>query len=244
MTPIVLSIGTSHPWNVAGTGRDLTVGAHFGIRIFTAIAAVSAQDGRGVVALHDIPPAVFRAQLGVLPWDSAGGVRVGALPTTAAVHAVADALQSHPWLAAVVDPVFSASRGGALVEPAARYAVRDEIARLPNVVLTPNLDEASFLLGDGGVIDRETIGDSAARLRSRGARAVLLTGGHLDGKPIDALATEAGVELFADARIAGQMHGTGCTLAMALACGLALGKSLETAVRDARSFVRAELARH
>jgi hydroxymethylpyrimidine/phosphomethylpyrimidine kinase len=243
MTPSVLSIGTSHPWNVSGTGRDLVVGAEFDMRVFTAIAAVSAQDGHGVVALHEIPRDIFAAQLQVLPWDSAGAVRVGALPSIAAVHAVSGALRSHPWLVAVVDPVFSASRGGELSEPAARYALRDELARLSNVVLTPNLYEAALLLGSGE-IDRDSIGDAAARLRARGARAVLLKGGHLEGQPIDALATDAGVELLTEPRIAGQMHGTGCTLAMALACELAAGVALSEAVHKARSYVRAELARH
>lgn len=243
MTAIVLSIGTTHPWNVAGVGRDLIVGERLGVRVFTAIAAVSAQDGRGVVALHEIPAEVFVAQLGVLPWDSAGAVRIGALPVLSAVHAVRDALQSRPWLPAVIDPVFRASRGGELVDSATRYAIRDELATLPNVILTPNLEEASFLLGDG-TIERETIGAAAALLRSRGARAVLLKGGHLDGEPLDALATESGVELLNDTRIAGRMHGIGCALAMALACELARGKALKDGVRVARSFVRAELARH
>src|SRR5581483_4677701 len=94
--PIVCSIGTTHPWNVAGVGRDIVVGASLDVRVFTAVAAVTAQDGRGVVA-----------------WDSAGAARVGALPTAAAVRLVAAALRDRPWLPAVVDPVFGASRGGA-----------------------------------------------------------------------------------------------------------------------------------
>lgn len=243
MTPIVLSIGTTHPWNVSGVGRDVIVGERLGVRVFTAIAAVSAQDGRGVIALHEVPSDVFAAQLAVLPWDAAGAARIGALPTLAAVRAVAVALASHPWMPAVVDPVFSASDGGKLADSAAVYAVRDELATRSNVILTPNLDEGSALLGNGP-IERDTIGDAAVRLRSRGARAVLLKGGHLEGDPCDALATEGGVELLTDTRIGGRMHGTGCTLAMALACGLARNKALEETVHDARAFVRAELARH
>ena len=82
--------------------------------------------------------------------------------------------------------------------------------------------EAATLLGVGA-IDRDAIGDAAAALRARGALAVLLKGGHLDGDPVDALATADGVEFFTEPRIAGRMHGTGCTLAMALACELARG---------------------
>ncbi len=243
MTSIVLSIGTTHPWNVAGVGRDLVVGADLGVRVFTAVAAVSAQDARGVTALHAIPVDALVAQLAALPWDSAGAVRIGALPTLAAVHAVSEPLQSRPWLPAVVDPVFSASRGGELADLSARYGVRDGLAHLANVVLTPNLEEAAFFLGMPS-IGRDALGEAAGALRARGAAAVLLKGGHLDGDPADALATAAGVEIFSEPRIGGEMHGTGCTLAMALASELAGGRPIAQAVRAARAYVRAALARH
>jgi hydroxymethylpyrimidine/phosphomethylpyrimidine kinase len=241
--PIVISIGTTHPWNVAGTGRDVIVGSQCGGRVFTAVAAVSAQDATGVTALHPVPVDVFRAELATLPWEGAGAVRVGALANVANVRAAAAMLRARPGLPAVVDPVFAASRGGALADEAARYAIRDELATLPNVVLTPNLDEAAALLGTQPV-GRDAIGDAAAALRGRGAFAVLLKGGHLDGDPVDALATAEGVELFCEPRIAGEMHGTGCTLAMALACEIADGTPLRHAVAAARAFVRAEIARH
>jgi hydroxymethylpyrimidine/phosphomethylpyrimidine kinase len=243
VTAIVLSVGTTHPWNVAGVGRDLVVGGDFGVRVFTAVAAVSAQDGRGVTALHAIPAETFTEQLAALPWDAAGAVRVGALPTRAAVLAVVERLRSHPWLPAVVDPVLRASSGGELADSAARYAVRDELGSLGNVVLTPNLDEAAFLLGNAS-IERHAIGQAAAALCARGVAAVLLKGGHFDGDPTDALATAAGVEIFSESRIAGSMHGTGCTLAMALACELAAGAPIADAVRAARAYLRAQLARH
>ncbi|MGA7285894.1 MAG: bifunctional hydroxymethylpyrimidine kinase/phosphomethylpyrimidine kinase, partial [Candidatus Cybelea sp.] len=76
MNAIVLSIGTTHPWNVAGVGRDLVVGYDFGVRVFTTVVAVSAQDSRGVRALHPVPPDAIAAQLETMPWDAAGAVRV------------------------------------------------------------------------------------------------------------------------------------------------------------------------
>jgi hydroxymethylpyrimidine/phosphomethylpyrimidine kinase len=243
MIPIVLSIGTSHPWNVAGTGRDLIVGTDRGVRVFTAIAAVSAQNAQGVVALHAVPAETLRAQLATLPWEAAGAVRIGALATLANVRAAAAMVRARPSLPAVVDPVFSASRGGALADEAARYAVRDELATLPNVVLTPNLDEAALLLGTHP-LGRDEIGEAARALQLRGAGAVLLKGGDLDGDPVDAFATADGVETFSESRIAGEMHGTGCTLAMVLASELASGTPLRHAVGAARAYVRAEIARH
>lgn len=243
MTTIALSIGTSHPWNVAGVGRDVIVGERLDVRVFTAIAGVSAQDGRGAVVVQPISRDVLAAQLAAFPWDAAGAVRVGALPTREAVEAVVASLRAHAWLPAVVDPVFAASGGGELGDSAAREAIRDDLARLSNVVLTPNLSEAATLL-ECGAIERDTIGPAAARLRARGALAVLLKGGHLDGDPVDALATSGGVELFAESRITGRMHGTGCTLAMALACELARGAALRDAVSTARAYVRGQIARH
>ncbi|MFY9719660.1 MAG: bifunctional hydroxymethylpyrimidine kinase/phosphomethylpyrimidine kinase [Candidatus Cybelea sp.] len=243
MAAIVLSIGTTHPWNVAGVGRDLVVGAALGARVFTAVAAVSAQDGRGVIALDPVSAELFEAQLATLPWQTAGAVRVGVLPTRASVHAVAQALRSRDWLPAVVDPVFAASRGGELADGPAREALRDELATLRSVILTPNLAEAALLLGRAP-IERSEIGEAAARLRERGAGAVLLTGGHLAGDPADALAYGESVEIFSEPRIAGAMHGTGCTLAIALACELGAGRPLRDAVRAARTFVRSEIARH
>lgn len=243
MAAIVLSIGTTHPWNVAGVGRDIVVGCAKGCRVFTAVAAVSAQNAAGVIALGCVAEDLFEAQLSVLPWESAGAVRVGALPTSASVRAVTQALRARPWLPAVVDPVFSASRGGELADRAARDALGKHLATLSSVVLTPNLREAAALLGLER-IERSALGDAALRLRERGAGAVLVTGGHLEGDPADALATSDGVEILSEPRIAGSMHGTGCTLAMALACELASGKPLPAAVRAARAFVRAEIARH
>ncbi|MGC2634766.1 MAG: bifunctional hydroxymethylpyrimidine kinase/phosphomethylpyrimidine kinase [Candidatus Cybelea sp.] len=243
MAVIVLSIGTTHPWNVAGVGRDLVVGCARECRVFTAVAAVSAQDSTGVIALGPVEQELFEAQLSALPWESAGAVRVGALPTAAAVRAVAAVLQARLWLPAVVDPVFAASRGGELSVRAARDALEAELATLSSVILTPNLREAAALLNEDA-IERSNLGEAATRLRARGAGAVLLTGGHIEGDPADALATKDGVEIFSEPRIAGAMHGTGCTLAMALACELASGTPLREAVRSARAFVRAEIARH
>ncbi len=243
MKPIVLSIGTTHPWNVAGVGRDIVVGTERNARVFTAVAAVSAQDRSGVAALQAVSGPVFLAQLDALPWGSAGAVRVGALPNAQSVRAVASALRERVAALAVVDPVFAASSGGELADETAREALRDELATLPNVVLTPNLVEAALLLGLPEIA-RANLGDAAAALRSRGALAVLLKGGHLTGEPADALATSEGLEIFTEPRIAASMRGTGCTLAMALACELAAGTALPLAVRAARAYVREQLARH
>jgi len=243
MKTLVISIGTTHPWNVAGVGRDLVVAGARDVRVFTAVAAVSAQVASGVTALHAVPADVLRAQLAALPWDAAGAVRIGALATLANVRAVADLVRARPALPTVLDPVFAASSGGELLEAAGRFAIRDELATLPNVVMTPNLAEAAEMLGVEPIA-RESLSQAASALQRLGAHAVLLKGGHLDGDPVDALATAEGVELFSEPRVAASMRGTGCTLAMALACELANGTPLRHAVHAARAYVRAEIARH
>ncbi len=234
----VLSIGTTHPWNIAGVGLDLRIGAQLGVRVFTVLAAISAQDGTGVRALEPLSPATVQAQLEAVPWPLVTAVRVGALGSPEAVHAVAAALASRD-LPVVVDPVVFATGGGALAAEGTLPAIEAELLTLPQVVLTPNLDEAGALLGRK--IDRAHLAEAAVALRSRGARAVLLKGGHLAGEPSDVLADRDGVETFSGQRINAEMRGTGCTLAMALAVALGRGDELRDAVRFARGFVREKL---
>jgi hydroxymethylpyrimidine/phosphomethylpyrimidine kinase len=238
--PVVLSIGTTEPRNVAGIGRDIAVAAEYGCAVVTAVAAISAQDERGVRLLHVLASEVLEAQLDALARVRVGAVRVGALGCAANVVLVARRLETMAGVLAIVDPVTQASAGGALLESGAFAALRDELATLPNVLLAPNIAEAAALLG------REPIGrgqmeGAAMELRERGAYGVLLKGGHLVGEPVDVLATRDGIEAFAAPRIAAQMGGTGCTLAMAIACELALGRALRQAVIAARAFVRAKM---
>ena len=144
---------------------------------------------------------------------------------------VAEPLRRRPWLPAVVDPVFARKPRRRARRSAARYALarraRDALERRAHA-------ESRRSRASAGTSQRSSasrLADAAAQLRARGAGAVLLKGGHLGGDPADALATEDGVEIFSEPRIAGAMHGTGCTLAMALACELADGTPLAQAVR-------------
>ncbi len=237
---LVVSIGTTHPWNVAGTGLDLHVGAELGIRVVTAVAAVSAQDAGGIRGVEPVSDKLFEAQLKAVPWSDAGAVRVGALPSASAVDAVTRALRQIPEVLAVVDPVLSATRGGRFADEATAASIGEHLAAQPNVVLTPNVNEASELLGKP--VTRETLVESAIALFERGAYAVLLKGGHLQGAPEDVLASDVGVMTFSEERLPHGMRGTGCVLAMALACNIASGSPLIEAVASARRFVRGKIA--
>jgi len=238
---VVASIGTTHPWNVAGLGLDLRVAETFGVRDVTVVTGVTAQDADGLHAALALPEAIVRAQFDALPMDEVDVLRVGALIGAANVGLVAAFLGDYPKKPAVVDPVFGATLGGAFLDDAAFATFRDGLARLPSVVLTPNVEEAARLLGRASLAAGD-LADAAAELQARGARAVLIKGGHLDGDPVDAFATGRGVQLFRDERMPGAMRGGGCVLAMTLACELARGLSLADAVQSARTYVRTRIA--
>jgi hydroxymethylpyrimidine kinase/phosphomethylpyrimidine kinase len=240
MNPLVVSIGTTHPRNVAGLGRDARVAADYGLAHAMAVAAVSAQDEGGVHDLFVLAPAVLRAQLGTIDFANASAVRVGALGSVHNAQAAADMLQ-HSTAPIVFDPVMGASAGGALYDGDALQAVRAFLSPT-RAIVTPNLDEARQLTGCA-VDDVDAMIAAGKRLIERGARAALIKGGHLAGDPVDVLVSENGVERFGDARLPQKMRGTGCTLAMALACELALGRDLVTSVKGARAYVRANIAR-
>ncbi len=236
----VLSIGTTHPWNVAGVGLDIRIGAELGARVLTVVAAVSAQDARGVHALEIQSLQTIDAQLKAIPWEVVRAVRIGALGAPEVVALIANRLAPRD-LPVVVDPVLGATGGGGLGGEETLRAIGETLATMPQTILTPNLAEASALLGRD-IGRAEHLGEAAAELRNRGARAVLLKGGHLVGEPSDALADADGLEMFSGQRLAVEMRGTGCTLAMALACALARGDGLRDAVRFARAFVREKIA--
>lgn len=233
---VVASVGTTHPWNIAGVGLDARVCARYGIRHTAAVAGVSAQDASGVHALHAVPTPVLEAQLRALP--PASVYCIGALPDAAAVRAVAAFLAARSANAAVVDPVFTATLGGELADGAAIDAFRSELIPLP-IILLPNRSEAERLLGR--TIDFAGAPTAAQELRARGPSAVLLKGGHFEGVLRDILVAGS-TTFYEEARLGGSMRGSGGVLAAALACELALGNDLRAAVVAARALVRERIA--
>lgn len=234
---MLISIGTTHPWNTAGTGLDAHVAAEYGVPHGACVVAVSAQDSRGLHALAPIDPDTIASQLDALGEPQA--VRIGALVSSDAVRVAAAYVQRLPQqVPVVVDPVLSASLGGELAaDDALETALSETLLTLP-VIVTPNLIEASELL-------QTQTGDAqqwAKAFVARGARAALVKGGHAQGEPTDVLADASGVRIFTASRLPGSMRGTGCTLAAALACELLQGRELDDAVRRARDYVRTKIA--
>lgn len=238
-TPVLVSIGTTHPWNIAGVGLDARVAAEFGVRHAMVVAGITAQDEGGMHGKCALPAAVVQAQLQALPPDIAA-FRIGALFDAQNVAVVAQFLKTQIGIPVVVDPVLGASLGGAFADAATYDALRAGIFTLP-VVLTPNVPEAERLTGRTITTQDELLA-AAREILAFGPHAVVLKGGHLPGDPIDVLITADELHVLAGTRLDGAMRGSGCVLAAALACELAEGKPLLDAVEAARAYVRKKIA--
>ncbi|HEY0178777.1 MAG TPA: bifunctional hydroxymethylpyrimidine kinase/phosphomethylpyrimidine kinase, partial [Dokdonella sp.] len=207
-----------------------------------AVTAVTAQNTRRVAAVHALPRAVLRAKLDAVFDDfRVGAVKIGMLASAALVREVGAALREQARVPVVLDPVLVATTGGALAQANVAAAMRTHLFARADL-LTPNVPEAEHLLGRRIGVAQD-LRDAAAALLALGARAVLLKGGHLRGTEIsDLLLTPHAEHWFRHRRIGGGSHGTGCSLASAVAAGLALGLPLADAVERAIGFVHDALA--
>ncbi|MDQ6932421.1 MAG: hydroxymethylpyrimidine/phosphomethylpyrimidine kinase [Candidatus Eremiobacteraeota bacterium] len=237
---VVASIGSTHPWNIAGLGLDILVARELGVRSLSVTTGVTAQDESGLHARCAVPADIVRAQLEALPIDDLGALRIGAIPSVDAVSVVARFMRANAHIPAVVDPVYGASLEGMLTDESAYGEFLKSILPLP-VVLTPNVPEAARLL-NVSIEDCDSMLAAARAVQRLGPRAVLLKGGHLHGELCDVLVTGSQTKIFRETRLRQGMRGTGCVLAAALACRLALGSELTAAVAYARTYVRKKIA--
>lgn len=240
--PSVLSIAGSDSGGGAGLQADLKTFAALGMHGLTAVAALTAQTTRGVSAVH-LPPVEFlRAQIEALFDDfDIRAVKIGMLADSARIACVADALASRPELPVVLDPVMVASSGARLLADDAIESLRGLL--LPRArVLTPNLAEAEVLVGRP--LDSATaLAQAATELRGLGAQWVLMKGGHLKEPEgvHDRLYGPQSVHKWTHPRLPLSPHGTGCSLASAIAAGLAAGQDVVQACGRAVRFVELAL---
>jgi len=239
---VALTIAGSDPSGGAGIQADLKTFHAFGVYGEAVIAALTAQNTRGVTGVHGVPPEFVVLQLEAvlddIPPDAA---KTGMLATAALVEAVAATLAARGPGLLVVDPVMVATSGDRLLDEDAVDAVRRLLLPLA-AVATPNTPEAEVLTGIR-VRDEASAAEAGRRILDLGARAVLVKGGHGGGaEAVDVLVTPAGVRRMARPRLATtSTHGTGCTLSAALAAGLALGLPLEEAAEAARDYLHRAL---
>jgi hydroxymethylpyrimidine/phosphomethylpyrimidine kinase len=238
----ILVIAGSDSGGGAGIQADIKTITCLGGYAMTAITAVTVQNTLGVTAIHAVPPAIVAAQIRACIDDiGVDAVKIGMLGGHETIFAVADALAG-VTVPIVLDPVMVAKGGATLIDEDAIEALRTRMLPLAGVV-TPNTPELAELTGTE-VEDAADALLAAQELLNAGPRAVLAKGGHLPGDTLtDWLVTRGGHTAFTAPRIDSRhTHGTGCTLASALACGLGQGLTLEAAVIRARAFVAQGIA--
>ena len=240
----LLTIAGSDSGGGAGIQADLKTFSALGCFGMSAITALTAQNTCGVRAIHGVPPDMLASQIDAVVEDiNVDAVKIGMLHSPEIVRAVADAIDRHSLRHVVLDPVMVATSGAVLIDsPAIAALVRELFGRA--VLITPNLDEASLLVGRT-LTSEQDMQAAALELLAKGARAVLLKGGHLAGDVVSDLLQVAGAAPYwmRAPRIAtANTHGTGCTLSSAIAVYLALDHSLTDAVEAARVYVRGALA--
>jgi hydroxymethylpyrimidine/phosphomethylpyrimidine kinase len=240
----VLIVAGSDSGGGAGIQADIKTVTMLDAYAATAITALTAQNTEGVFGILPISPDFIRQQIEVVLDDiGADAIKTGMLHDAAVIATVAAVLKERAaGVPLVVDPVMVAKGGAPLIDPDAIDALkRLLIARAE--ILTPNLPEAEILCGRkiGTVAEMRAAGETLLAL---GCRAVLVKGGHLSGDTVsDVLVTAAGARAWQSARLQTRhTHGTGCTLASAIAAGLAQGLHIEDAVERARGYVQQAIA--
>ena len=239
--PRVLAIAGSDSGGGAGIQADLKTMLAMGVHGMTVICAVTAQNSVGVQGYWEVPAAAVRAQLDSVLGDiGAQAVKTGMLASPVLVGTVCDALAD---VAApiVVDPVAVSKHGDSLLSAGTVEAIRERLLPLATVV-TPNLLEAELLTGMT-ITDEADVLAAAAKINAMGPRWVLVKGGHLPGSPVDVLFDGDHLIRFPGERIDSvHTHGTGCTLASAIASRLAIGDDVPSAVKAAKAYVTGAIA--
>ena len=234
--PRVLAIAGSDSGGGAGIQADLKTMLALGVHGMTVICAVTAQNSLGVQGYWELPAEAIRAQIDSVLGDiGAQAIKTGMLASAEIVRTVAERL-SDVDAPLVIDPVAVSKHGDPLLSDGTLEALTSELLPLATVV-TPNLLEAQLLTGTT-ITDEKDMLEAARQLASRGPRWVLVKGGHLPGNPVDLLFGDGRVIRFPGQRINSRhTHGTGCTLASAIASHLAMGADVPSAVESAREYI-------
>jgi len=257
--PIALTIAGSDSGGGAGIQADLKTFAALGVYGASVVTALTAQNTRTVRRIHFPSPEMVADQIDLVLEDfDVAAIKIGMLGMAAFVEVVAERLSSPTGRGGetllpqgegkrafiVYDPVMAASTGDALSGASFVETIRASLLPLVDC-LTPNLAEASALLGEPIARTEADMARQGAALMKLGPRAVLMKGGHLDGdEAVDLLVTAHGVRRYGAPRVASRnLHGTGCTLSSAIAAHIVLGRALPEAVGAAKTFVRQAIER-
>ncbi|GAA0632535.1 bifunctional hydroxymethylpyrimidine kinase/phosphomethylpyrimidine kinase [Sporichthya brevicatena] len=243
--PRVLTIAGSDSGGGAGIQADLKTMLALGTHGMSVLTAITAQNSVGVQGVWDLPSEAVVAQFRAVVDDiGVDAVKTGMLSSPALVETVAGLLRplAEAGVPIVVDPVAVSKHGDALLAPEAVETVRTRLIPLATV-LTPNLDEAAALTGQK-YAEEADLRPAAEAVHALGPAWVLVKGGHLPGDAVDLLYDGHTEHRFRAPRLDNRhTHGTGCTLASAIAAGLASGQDPVAAVGAAKTYVTEALAR-
>ncbi|WP_260295586.1 bifunctional hydroxymethylpyrimidine kinase/phosphomethylpyrimidine kinase [Sedimenticola hydrogenitrophicus] len=230
--PIVLSIAGHDPSGGAGIQADIETLAALGCQAATVITCLTIQDSRDVHELIPLQAALITRQVETLFQDyPISAIKIGLIGSAEAAVAIADLLARHPHVSVVVDPILAAGGGTQLAGKALLETLLERI--LPRAtVVTPNSQEARRLT------QRQQLDECADALLARGCQAVLITGTHEAATDVVNTLYRPGVPHHRERwpRLTGSYHGSGCTIASAIAAGLARGVSLVAAVSEAQRY--------
>jgi hydroxymethylpyrimidine/phosphomethylpyrimidine kinase len=242
--PVVLTVAGFDPSGGAGVVADVKTITAFGCFAAAAVTSLTFQNTTGVYgAAHQTAETVRAQVLPVIADFKVAGAKTGMLPTREIIEEVARLFRETNLPAPVVDPVVRSTSGYDLIDDSALEALKRELLPLARVV-TPNIPEAERITGLS-IRDRQAMAEAARLIRGMGARAVLVKGGHLSGgRALDVLDEGGGVTYFDAERIeTTSTHGTGCTLAAAVAACLARGHNVEDSVALAKRYVTEAIRR-
>ncbi len=237
MIPRVLTVAGSDSGGGAGIQADLKTIAALGGFGMTAVTAVTAQNTRGVMRIHEMPADFVAEQMeSVISDIGVDALTTGLLGNAQIIRAVCQVIRQYHLPRVVVDPVMIAKGGTRLLVREGEKALRQELLPLAEVIV-PNLPESEVLIGEK-IRGWKGMRKAATRIYAMGAKNVLIKGGHLPGDPVDVLFNgRKFYEFKGDRLLTPHTHGTGCTISAAIAAELAKGKTVLEAVEKAKALV-------
>ncbi|MER9707837.1 hydroxymethylpyrimidine/phosphomethylpyrimidine kinase [Mesorhizobium sp. M0204] len=242
----VLVVSGSDSSGGAGIARDIETIASIGVRTCLAVTALTVQTHDAVMEIsHSSPSLVADQMRAALQANKVAAIKIGMLSTAEIVVAVAGVLRENPRIPAVLDPVLASTSGRALLEASAIPMMKQDLMPLCRIV-TPNLIELALLAGSELAVDEVGALQQGQQLLAAGVQALLIKGGHASGpRSTDVLVCPNQEPVRLDnRRLARTMRGTGCALASAIAAYLAIGGSIEKAVRQAKLLVFEKIWKH
>lgn len=236
----VLIIAGSDPSGGAGIQADIKTVTALGCYAAAAITALTAQNTTGVFGVMEVPPAFVKQQVSLVLEDiGADCIKTGMLHNTKIIEALAELLSQYNDIPFILDPVMVATSGDLLIKGESPVNAMQTLLFPLATLVTANIPEAKILSGIN-ITDTKTMIKAGEMILTHGAKNALVKGGHMDGDVVQDIlvSSDGSFKIFEHNRINSRnTHGTGCTLASAIACGIAKGGSLKDSIIKARKYV-------